>query len=278
MRVALAFIHDPELIVLDEMGSGVDPENRRAIWNFLFKRKEIRAILLCTHFMDEADIVADRKAILTKGQLACIGSSAFLKNAYNTGYTLTIEKKSPLQKNFLDGWFESLKLEVQFIRDNEELLEFHVMAKVCFTADFEDIAILVDFLEKEKPLLQIIHSFSIKENDLEEIFSSKELVSENDLETSSEGKDKLLQHLKSFSTPSFIAKTKLYFNFEMRRTISSMSMIAFKLCISIVLIITLWIVREGAAQSSNCTTVLEFNSDFVNRLVFEGAVLETNNT
>ena len=161
MRVALAFIHDPELIVLDEMGSGVDPENRRAIWNFLFKRKEIRAILLCTHFMDEADIVADRKAILTKGQLACIGSSAFLKNAYNTGYTLTIEKKSPLQKNFLDGWFESLKLEVQFIRDNEELLEFHVMAKVCFTADFEDIAILVDFLEKEKPLLQIIHSFSI---------------------------------------------------------------------------------------------------------------------
>ena len=58
--IAIAFINDPELVILDEMSSGMDPENRRVIWDFLLKKKQNRAILMCTHFMDEADIVAER--------------------------------------------------------------------------------------------------------------------------------------------------------------------------------------------------------------------------
>jgi ABC-type multidrug transport system ATPase subunit len=96
----------------------------------LFKRKSNRAILMCTHFMDEADIVADRKAMLTKGQLVCVGSSAYLKNVYNTGYTLTIEKKSPLERSLLEAWFSARKLEVEFVRNNEKIVEFQFMSKV----------------------------------------------------------------------------------------------------------------------------------------------------
>ena len=49
----------------------------------------LQVILLTTHFMDEADILADRKAILSQGSLRCYGSSLFLKNRFGLGYHLT---------------------------------------------------------------------------------------------------------------------------------------------------------------------------------------------
>lgn len=48
-----------------------------------------QVILLTTHFMDEADLLADRKAIVSKGKLRCLGSSLFLKNRFGLGYHLT---------------------------------------------------------------------------------------------------------------------------------------------------------------------------------------------
>lgn len=73
---------------MDEPTSGMDPASRRAIWTLLQNLRENRVILLTTHFMDEADILADRKAVLTKGKLTCIGSSLFLKNRFGIGYHL----------------------------------------------------------------------------------------------------------------------------------------------------------------------------------------------
>jgi len=55
--------------------------------------KENRIILFTTHFMDEADILADRKAILVKGKLKCVGSSLFLKNKFGVGYHLNCLSK-----------------------------------------------------------------------------------------------------------------------------------------------------------------------------------------
>lgn len=51
-----------------------------------------QVILLTTHFMDEADILADRKTIMSKGKLRCCGSSLFLKNKFGLGYHLTYVK------------------------------------------------------------------------------------------------------------------------------------------------------------------------------------------
>jgi ATP-binding cassette, subfamily A (ABC1), member 5 len=48
-----------------------------------------KVILLTTHFMDEADLLSDRKAIISKGELRCLGSSLFLKNKFGIGYHLT---------------------------------------------------------------------------------------------------------------------------------------------------------------------------------------------
>lgn len=68
--------------MLDEPTSGMDAISRRAIWDLLQQQKNDRTILLTTHFMDEADLLGDRIAIMAKGELQCCGSSLFLKQKY----------------------------------------------------------------------------------------------------------------------------------------------------------------------------------------------------
>ena len=71
-----------QIIILDEPTSGMDPGARRQTWDILQKYREGRTIILTTHFMDEADILGDRIAIMTDGVVKCCGSSLFLKKLY----------------------------------------------------------------------------------------------------------------------------------------------------------------------------------------------------
>ncbi|XP_065570568.1 ABC-type organic anion transporter ABCA8-like [Artemia franciscana] len=89
LSIGIALIGDPKIIFLDEPSAGVDPYSRRHLWELLKKRKEGKCIILTTHFMDEADILADRKAIVSHGKVRCCGSSLFLKNKFGVGYHLT---------------------------------------------------------------------------------------------------------------------------------------------------------------------------------------------
>jgi energy-coupling factor transporter ATP-binding protein EcfA2 len=66
----------------------VDPFSRRAIWDLLQKKKTGRVIILTTHFMDEADQLGDRIAIMHHGKLRCCGTSLFLKNMFGVGYNV----------------------------------------------------------------------------------------------------------------------------------------------------------------------------------------------
>ena len=79
-----------QILILDEPTAGIDPYSRRHMWSLLQNKKEGRVILLTTHFMDEADILADRKAVISKGKLRCCGTSLFLKNKFGIGYHLTL--------------------------------------------------------------------------------------------------------------------------------------------------------------------------------------------
>lgn len=72
----------PQVVMLDEPTSGMDPSARRATWDLLQGEKRGRTILLTTHFMDEADLLGDRIAIMAGGELQCCGSPLFLKNKY----------------------------------------------------------------------------------------------------------------------------------------------------------------------------------------------------
>ena len=68
----------------------MDPYSRRSIWEILLKYKAGRTIILTTHFMDEADLLGDRIAIIAQGQLKCCGSSLFLKRKIGAGYYVSL--------------------------------------------------------------------------------------------------------------------------------------------------------------------------------------------
>lgn len=92
LSVAIAFVGDSKTIILDEPTAGVDPYARRAIWDLILHYKTGRTIMLSTHYMDEADIVGDRIAIIASGRLRCVGSPLFLKHQYGLGYQLSFVK------------------------------------------------------------------------------------------------------------------------------------------------------------------------------------------
>ena len=71
-----------QVVILDEPTSGMDPAARRQTWDVLQRNRAGRTILLTTHFMDEADLLGDRIAIMAEGVVKCCGTSMFLKKLY----------------------------------------------------------------------------------------------------------------------------------------------------------------------------------------------------
>ncbi|XP_025272052.3 ATP-binding cassette sub-family A member 3-like isoform X11 [Canis lupus familiaris] len=94
LSMIIALIGGSKVVILDEPTSGMDPASRRATWEVLQQYKENRTILLTTHYMDEADILGDRIAIMVKGSLRCCGSSVFLKRIYGVGYHIVMVKEA----------------------------------------------------------------------------------------------------------------------------------------------------------------------------------------
>ncbi|KAL5263173.1 hypothetical protein ACHWQZ_G008548 [Mnemiopsis leidyi] len=93
LSVGIALAGGSKVVILDEPTAGMDPYARRATWDLILENKEGRTILLTTHYMDEADFLGDRIAIMATGKLVCSGSSLFLKKKYGVGYHLTLVKK-----------------------------------------------------------------------------------------------------------------------------------------------------------------------------------------
>nr|QJX58398.1 truncated ATP-binding cassette sub-family A member 2 [Pectinophora gossypiella] len=93
LGVGVALCGAAKVVLLDEPTSGMDPASRRALWDLLQREKKGRSMILTTHFMDEADILGDRVAIMADGRLQCVGSPYFLKRHYGVGYTLVVVKK-----------------------------------------------------------------------------------------------------------------------------------------------------------------------------------------
>ncbi|KAM4058995.1 ABC transporter [Hirsutella rhossiliensis] len=75
---------------VDEVSSGLDPLSRKKVWDILLSERGKRTIIMTTHFLDEADLLADNIAILSKGTLRAEGPSAHLKNTLGAGYRIHV--------------------------------------------------------------------------------------------------------------------------------------------------------------------------------------------
>lgn len=83
--IARALIHDPRVLLLDEPATALDPEMTRTLRDLIFSlRADHRAILLCTHDLDEAEALAERIGILDDGKLICLDTVEAIKRKYDS--------------------------------------------------------------------------------------------------------------------------------------------------------------------------------------------------
>lgn len=84
--IALALLNDPEIVFLDELTTGLDPQARRATWEQVKAiREKGKTVVLVTHFMDEAETLGDRVAIIDSGRIVAIDTPRALVNSLNAG-------------------------------------------------------------------------------------------------------------------------------------------------------------------------------------------------
>ena len=121
LSLGIALIGEPPIVFLDEPTTGLDPKNKREIWDILSNCKENRCMILTTHLMDEAECLCDRIGIILKGKLRCLGTQYKLKTEYGKGFKLCINLK-PFS-NGEDNENKINKKEFGFFFDNKFILE-----------------------------------------------------------------------------------------------------------------------------------------------------------
>lgn len=92
--IARALIHDPRILIFDEPTMGLDPATANNIREFIRSLKGDKTIILCTHYMDEADSLCDRVAILNQGKIMDIGTPENLKSKIQGDIVLTVKTEN----------------------------------------------------------------------------------------------------------------------------------------------------------------------------------------
>lgn len=94
LSIAMALIAEPEVLILDEPTLGLDPQSRRAIWAHIEDLKGETTILLTTHYLEEADALADRIEIIDEAKIVALGTPAELKNSILDGQVTVVEAEN----------------------------------------------------------------------------------------------------------------------------------------------------------------------------------------
>ncbi|MBP0724989.1 ATP-binding cassette domain-containing protein [Bacillus sp. RG28] len=96
LAIALAIVHDPQIIFLDEPTTGLDPQARRTLWDIVLKLKEQgKTIVLSTHYMDEAHVLADRIGIMDQGKLIALDTPNNLVNNIQVESAIEFKTRIP---------------------------------------------------------------------------------------------------------------------------------------------------------------------------------------
>ena len=99
LMVARAIMHRPEILFLDEPTAGLDPQSRIALWDILMElHRDGQTILLTTHYMEEADQLCDRLAIIDHGRLLAADTPAALKQSVGADAMITIQADGDLER------------------------------------------------------------------------------------------------------------------------------------------------------------------------------------
>jgi ABC-2 type transport system ATP-binding protein len=157
LAVALALVNDPELLFLDEPTTGLDPAARRALWELIVQlRSAGRTILLTTHYMDEAEALCDRVAIIDHGRILEMGTVAEVVGRHFQERTIRFRRSDGLALQTL----RSLP-GVRELRQEDEMIHLY-SADVSAT-----VAALLALAEEAGADL---HDLSVRRASLEDVF------------------------------------------------------------------------------------------------------------
>lgn len=102
LQLSMMFTGGSRVCCVDECSSGVDALARQKLWNILLAERGARTIIFTTHFLDEADLLSDQIAILSKGSLKAYGSAVELKHKLGNGYRILVSHNAK-NRNALDS-------------------------------------------------------------------------------------------------------------------------------------------------------------------------------
>lgn len=153
LSIAMALISDPEVLFLDEPTLGLDAQSRRAIWSHIQELKGSKTILHTTHYLEEADALADRIAIIDEGKIIASGSPQELKRSIGDGQTMSIEATNITA--------ESMTALSQFCTN---------VTRTGVGVDVRGDVLLYDIVDVLRPMGVVVESVSRKRVTLDDVF------------------------------------------------------------------------------------------------------------
>ncbi|KAK2169391.1 hypothetical protein LSH36_10g03041 [Paralvinella palmiformis] len=168
LSYCMAMIGRPSLVLLDEPSTGLDPKSKRRLWdavNQTFSQRE-KAAILTTHYMEEADALCTRIAIMINGQMVCLGSAQHLKNKYGSGYMLEVKlsRSNNQRSNALHQYITTLIPGAERAEHFAERATYRIsQSAIC------SIAEIFKSLQQNKETLNI-EDYSFSQSTLEQVF------------------------------------------------------------------------------------------------------------
>jgi ABC-2 type transport system ATP-binding protein len=162
LNLALAVIHEPEVVVLDEPSEGLDPQSRRVLWNYIraMRDEEGKTVILTTHLMDEADQLSDRIAIIDHGKLIRLDTPENLKKEIGEGDVVDM-KLSDLSLN------QDL---IKVLADQEDVISVvEVNGRIIIRA-LNAVGKLPMMMQIVEKLNVRVVDISVRQNTLEDVF------------------------------------------------------------------------------------------------------------
>ncbi len=120
LTIARSLVNDPELLLLDEPTTGLDPQARHLLWDRLFRLKAGgTTLIITTHYMDEAEQLCDRLVVMDNGRIAAEGSPADLISRYST--------REVVELRFPNGEQEAAAKQIEGLAERVEVLPDRVL-------------------------------------------------------------------------------------------------------------------------------------------------------
>lgn len=112
LAIATALVNNPEVVFLDEPTTGLDPRARRDMWTLIEGlREQGKTVFLTTHYMDEAETLADTVAIISHGKIIAMGTPSELISKHGGKTTLVVEEGGKAVQDLLGRMFSDVRLE-----------------------------------------------------------------------------------------------------------------------------------------------------------------------